>query len=430
VVIQERQRTGPHTYQLTVGTPKHVEVEKGVSARSTVQIEWVWKPDPTVEKLGQSQLWHAGTLPQPIRACEANWPRRSLIVIVAPPDDKPTRQLAVQLLDRGSADTVLLGTDWVNHTDRLLQIDATMTQADQLIVIAPPDAQVPTLDFQGAYGVVQSSNFGDLITRLDFPDEDGNRVAVRPLQDVWTNVKTQGQPLLHGGPEKSTRQGNNLTFVRVCGGTFTMGSTEYDDEQPLHPVTLSPFEISQTEITTQQSPEVRKSQSGNEDLPVVGIDWQTAKDACDRFDDNDYDYALPTEAEWEYAARGGSVTRWSFGDDEAQLGNYAWFVGNSEGRSHPVKTRLPNPLGLYDMHGNVYEWVEDCYDERAYQDRSTLIVNPLVNRLRCQYRVLRGGSAWRNVPGDLRSALRYWFEPGDRGDDVGFRCVQRPRRQP
>jgi formylglycine-generating enzyme required for sulfatase activity len=429
VVIQEHHRTGPNTYQVTIGTPKHVEVQKGVAARSTVQVSWQWKPDDNVEKLGQSQLWHAGTLPQPIRACEPGWPRRSLVVIAAPPDHKPARQLAIQLLDRGSADVVLIGTDWEKHANQLLQVDISMTRADQLIVIAPPGADVPTLDFQGAYGVVQSSNFGDLIARLDFPEEEGNRAAIRPLQDVWTHVRAQGQPLLRGGPEKTMRQDNHLTFVTVCGGTFTMGSTEFDNEKPPHPVTLSPFEINQTEITFQQYPQPWKDDPGNFVLPLVKMDWQTARDYCDNYDDHDYDYALPTEAEWEYAARGGSVTRWSFGDDEAQLGNYAWFRGNSDGRSNPVKTRLPNPLGLYDMHGNVYEWVEDCYDGRAYQDRSTLIVNPLVNRLRCQYRVLRGG-AWDDDPWYLRSAFRFGDGPGDRDDGIGFRCVRRPRRQP
>ena len=156
-------------------------------------------------------------------------------------------------------------------------------------------------------------------------------------------------------------------------------------------------------------------------MPAADVSWNDAKAFCEQ-----YGYALPTEAEWEYAARGGSVTRWSFGDDEERLGNYAWFYKNSESRAHPVRKRLPNPLGLYDMHGNVWEWVEDCYEAEAYQDRSSPLVDPKVGGS-CKFRALRGGSAWF-VPRYLRSANRNWYGPEGRGDYVGFRCVRRPRR--
>ena len=98
-----------------------------------------------------------------------NWPRRSLFVIQAEPSDIPARQLAIQLFDRGSADLVLLGTDWATHLDKLIQIDASLTKADQLVLILPSGAAVPKVDFQGAVGVVTSSDLKDLIARLDFP---------------------------------------------------------------------------------------------------------------------------------------------------------------------------------------------------------------------------------------------------------------------
>src|SRR5215510_1263556 len=160
---------------------------------------------------------------------------------------------------------------------------------------------------------------------------------------------------------------------------------------------------------------------------MVNVSWNDAKAFCEK-----YGYALPTEAEWEYAARGGSVTPWSFGSDTQQLGNYAWFSDISEKEIHAVGTKLPNPLSLYDMHGNVWEWVADCYDDKAYQNRSDLITDPVVNPgvgSQCQYRVLRGGSAWFNSR-SLRSALRAWVEPEVRDDGIGFRCVRRLRRQP
>ena len=107
--------------------------------------------------------------------------------------------------------------------------------------------------------------------------------------------------------------------------------------------------------------------------------------------------------------------------------NYAWYSGNSKDSVQPVGQKLPNPLGLYDMHGNVWEWVEDCYDENAYKNRPELLVDPRVSGS-CQSRVLRGGSAWGDDPGLLRSAVRARGEPEFRNDLIGFRCVRRPRR--
>ena len=217
-----------------------------------------------------------------------------------------------------------------------------------------------------------------------------------------------------------------MTFATVCGGTFTMGSQENDDEKPSHSVTLSTFEINKTEVTNAQFRQFRKDHEGEDQLPAARVSWDEAKTFCEN-----YGYRLPTEAEWEYAARGGSTTRWSFGDDEKEPENYAWFSENSGNTTHPVGTKLPNPLGLFDMHGNVWEWVEDCYDENAYQGRSEQTVNPFVapnatGSCSSSYRVLRGGS-WDFVPWGLRSAGRFRFGPEDRSDAIGFRCVRAPR---
>ena len=125
-------------------------------------------------------------------------------------------------------------------------------------------------------------------------------------------------------------------------------------------------------------------------------------------------YRLPTEAEWEYAARAGTTTRWSFGDEEAELGKFAWYAGNSEGEVHPVGTKRANPWGLYDVHGNVWEWVWDAYD--SY--KSGKVVNSTGSR-----RALRGGSFSR-APWGLRSALRGWLSPELRLRYLGFRCAR------
>ena len=424
-----------------------------------------WKPVPNIQKFGKSELWRAGVLPQAVRGCEEGWPKQSFVVIQAEPSDIPARQLAVQLLDTGSADAVLLGTDWAEQVKGRIQVDEAMEQDAQLIVVAPPGAPVPEINFPGTFGVVRASLFATLAKRLD------SFSGVKQLSQIWPKPKGDGDLVLRGGPTQTPDPKTGMTFAQVCGGTFTMGSSKEkdssagSDEIPAHPVTLSQFEISTTEVTNEQYAKFQKGHTGEANLPVTGVNWKEAKAFC-----QNYDYDLPTEAEWEYAARAGSVTRWSFGDEallggtlsisprqyripeivdlsrvqwttysstdakEKQLSDYAWFTENSDNHAHPVGTKLPNPLGLYDMYGNIWEWVEDCYDSETYQNRSHPVVDPLVNPGsdgNCQsgYRVRRGGSAWDEA-GNLRSALRFRLEPEARFEYFGFRCVRRPRRQP
>lgn len=390
--MQHLQRANLEAYRLILGSPKalHTEAEP-IPARSVVDIDWQWKLQDNVEKVGQSELWRAGTLPQAIRGCEGQWPQRSLVVIQAEPTTILARQLAIQLLDRGSADLVLLGTDWAAHLDELRQIDTSLTKDDQLVLILPSGASVPKVDFQGAFATVPFTDLLNLTTSLKFS-------GVKLLTEVWPDAKTEGQVWLRGGPLEKTDEQTGITFVTVCGGTFTMGSDKevdkdsFDNESPRHSVTLSTFEISKTETTNAQYRGFQKDHEGEDSLPAANVSWDDAKAFCEN-----YGYALPTEAEWEYAARSGSTTRWSFGEEENLLSDYTW----NDGRTHPVGTKLSNPLGLFDMHGNVWEWVEDCYDASAYKNQSPLLTDPLRNPGvggSCQYRTLRGGSAW-GVPG-------------------------------
>jgi formylglycine-generating enzyme required for sulfatase activity len=131
---------------------------------------------------------------------------------------------------------------------------------------------------------------------------------------------------------------------------------------------------------------------------------------------------LASEAEWEYAARANGTARWSFGDDASRLRDHAWFDVNSGGKSHPVAGKQANGFGLFDMHGNVWEWVQDCYDEKAYAGQA-----PNDGRAHevagCSARVLRGGS-WSDDPQNVRSAYRSGGKPGIRDDNAGVRLAR------
>ena len=132
-------------------------------------------------------------------------------------------------------------------------------------------------------------------------------------------------------------------------------------------------------------------------------------------------YRLLTEAEWEYAARANTVTRYSFGDDEAELGDYAWYDANSESRPHPVGEKKPNSFGLYDVHGDVWQWVEDCY-AKSYDDA---LADGTASRVTCaeDRRVARGGS-WETHATNLRSARRGWYAADRRTQVLGFRLAR------
>jgi formylglycine-generating enzyme required for sulfatase activity/energy-coupling factor transporter ATP-binding protein EcfA2 len=220
-------------------------------------------------------------------------------------------------------------------------------------------------------------------------------------------------------------------FIQIPGGVFVMGSTDGEDyEKPPHRVTIQPFEIGEYEVTQKQWWAVMGSEPSSfkgDDLPVETITWRQAKEFCKELSARTgKTYRLPTEAEWEYAARGGTTTEYSFGDDESMLGDFAWYGQNSGGTTHPVKQKKPNPFGLYDMHGNVFEWVEDHWHdnyEGAPTDGSAWLTDD-DNALR----VLRGGSWFFN--GALRSADRVNNVPDDRNGNYGFRVVVGAQTQP
>jgi formylglycine-generating enzyme required for sulfatase activity len=222
-------------------------------------------------------------------------------------------------------------------------------------------------------------------------------------------------------------------MVLVPAGEFTMGSNDYSDEKPPHKVKIAKaFEVGKYEVTfdewqacvddsgctSNKAPDDRGWGRGRR--PVINVSWEDAKEYTAWLSrKTGKAYRLLTEAEWEYAARAGTTTKFSFGDDDRELGEHAWFNANSGGRTQVVGQKKANTLGLHDMHGNVWEWVEDCWHDSykgASADGSTWTTSCTDG----SRRVVRGGS-WGGSPRDLRSASRIWDSTGGRFNNLGFR---------
>ena len=221
--------------------------------------------------------------------------------------------------------------------------------------------------------------------------------------------------------------GLKMDFVLIQSGSFTMGSEKGDDEKPPHKVTLTkPFYMGVYEVTQAQWKAVmgdNPSYFKGDDLPVERVSWEDCQKFVVKLKEKlgeGFTCRLPTEAEWEYACRAGSNTAYCFGDEEAGLGQYAWYGENSDKRTHPVGQKKPNAWGLYDMHGNVWEWCQDWFDS-AYYGTST--DQDPKGPSSGSARVLRGGSWLLDAVG-ARSALRCRIDPALRYDgDDGCRMV-------
>jgi len=227
-----------------------------------------------------------------------------------------------------------------------------------------------------------------------------------------------------------------LELVWIPAGTFMMGSPTNDPliygEETLHQVTLTKgfymgkFEVKQWEYLNLMgvNPSLHK---GDTNLPVEQVTWADANTYCTKLTTQEtvaqrlpvgWVYRLPTEAEWEYACRAGTTTRFSFGADPnlTQLTDYAWYDANSDGLTHPVGQKLPNPWGLYDMQGNVWEWCADFFG--PYQ--TTTVIDPSGPSTGTD-RIMRGGSVYEG-PKFCRSSTRsYPYYPAF--SNLGFRVV-------
>jgi len=217
-----------------------------------------------------------------------------------------------------------------------------------------------------------------------------------------------------------------MEFILIPAGTFTMGALEsYPDEQPIRTVRISrPFYLGKYEVTQAQWEAVMgynpSAWRGQRNLPVEQVSWEDVQEFLRRLNTEEgvVLYRVPTEAEWEYAARAGTATAYSFGSDVSRLDEYAWYGGNAAHTSHPVGLLKPNAWGLHDMHGNVWEWVHDCYETYP----TGAVIDPQ-GPTSGGSRVFRGGGR-SNVAWRCRSSSRGYCPPESRLDAVGFRVLR------
>ncbi|MDB9428194.1 SUMF1/EgtB/PvdO family nonheme iron enzyme [Microcystis aeruginosa CS-555/01A07] len=224
----------------------------------------------------------------------------------------------------------------------------------------------------------------------------------------------------------------NPEMVDIPAGKFNMGSNEHENEKPIHEVIVPAFQIGKYPITQAQYQAVMGFNpshfSENPQNPVEFVSSFDAQAFCEKLSKlTGKNYRLPTEAEWEYACRAGTETRFSFSDDEDQLGDYAWFSGNSNNTTHPVGEKRPNPWGIYDMHGNVWEWCADQHHENYVNKPDNIKENGSIAWLDSNIgdessMMLRGGS-WGSYPVNCRSAVRIGIDADDCDGWLGFRVV-------
>jgi formylglycine-generating enzyme required for sulfatase activity len=328
-------------------------------------------------------------------------------------------------LDDGALEILLASP----HLGRLACLDLRANRlsdraARALVQGAPPrlawlDLRANGLTADGMRALLGSPLGGRLRgLELNAPDLDPD--TVRDLV-AWRGGRDLAER--RGGLPLRLVNGLGMEFRLVPAGTFLMGSPESepgrgDGEDPRHEVELTrPFYLGVYPVTQREfralmghNPSHFTPERGGGPLqPVEMVSWEDCRAFCERLSAREPErgYRLPTEAEWEHACRAGTTTAYCFGDDAGKLGEYAWYSENAGRRTHEVGTRQPTAWGLFDMHGNVWEWCEDHYNAEG------------------SARVFRGGG-WYFSGSDCRASDRDRLEPAYRGSYLGFRLAAVP----
>jgi formylglycine-generating enzyme required for sulfatase activity len=255
------------------------------------------------------------------------------------------------------------------------------------------------------------------------------------------DLATAREPAEAGGTPKSPSKtlavdlggGMKMELVLIPAGEFMMGSPDSDnyaieDEKPQHRVRITkPFYLGKYLVTQEQWRAVmgnNPSRFKSPKNPVEEVSWDDCQKFLKKLNEKAAGgkFSLPTEAQYEYACRAGSTTRYGFGHDEASLVEYAWYGANAGGKTHPVGEKKPNAWGLYDMQGNTWKWCADWYDKDY--DAHTPTDDPS-GPATGSCRVLRGGG-WHSPARRCRSAYRLYYGPGGGDDDISLRVAWVP----
>ena len=261
------------------------------------------------------------------------------------------------------------------------------------------------------------------------PVEQPQTTRPEPQRPVLQQPEPEPMPATVQQPQRPQHNLPDIAMVYVSGGTFTMGATSeqgsdaWDDEKPAHSVTLSGYYIGKYEVTQKLWKAVMGSNPSNfkgDNLPVEDVSWNDIQVFLRKLNAmTGKRYRLPTEAEWEFAARGGNSSRGYKYSGSNSLGSVAWCKDNSGSRTHAVGTKSPNELGIYDMSGNVFEWCQDWYSDSYYG--SSPRTNPTGPNSGSS-RVGRGGS-WYGSAGSCRVSFRHYITPDYRSGILGFRLA-------
>lgn len=291
-----------------------------------------------------------------------------------------------------------------------LTAEADEQEADVAVTVtvAGKSYDAKDLHLEGDFGKVRSGK--------------GKRITWNILQDFPKGLRADVDVDVTAGGGPSIANTSGMKFVLIPAGSFMMG-----EGSEKHQVTISgPFYMQTTEVTQGQWQRVMGNNPSHfkdcgDDCPVEQVSWNDVQEfirKLNRIEGTDK-YRLPTEAQWEYAARsGGKKEEWAGTSNESSLRNYAWYDVNSGGKTHPVARKQPNGLGLFDMSGNVWEWVQDWY--AGYPSGS--VTDPS-GPSSGSGRVSRGG-AWDPDARYCRSALRDVSDPGFRVNSLGFRLLR------
>jgi len=299
----------------------------------------------------------------------------------------------------------------VGTTATLVPIIKPKKAADQSVTWSTSDAEVATVD----NGVVTALTAGTAIITVN--TVDGNKTATCKITVEYGYIEND----------------YDIVLVPIDGGTFAMGSTNSDQdastiERPVHQVTLKDFNIMKYEVTQKQWYDIMGSYPAGfeptttygkgDNYPIYNVSWSEVQEFITKLNQKTgQKYRLPTEAEWEFAASGGTQSKAYKYSGSNVVGDVAWNNSNSGSKTHPVGGKLPNELGLYDMSGNVNEWNSDWYG--VYTEPAQ---NNPTGPTEGQYKVVRGGS-WNSTVKACRVKYRDSYGVNAHYNNMGFRLV-------